>query len=407
MSDILEKIDPVGLGQQIKQARKASGLTQQEVAEKLGVVRTTLVAIENGARRLTAPELYKLAEILGRSINDWLNRPSMKIPLAPQFRMPQGSVPVSEAEVSSAGSDLESLAQDYVELERITERSGSYTFPPLYDLDAPGVTAEQRGEEVAIIERARLGLGDGPVADLRGLLENAVGIRIFYITLPSKIGGLYACNDELGACVAINRKHPPMRANWSLAHEYAHFLTTRYQADVSLWDDEPWGRAQAEKFADSFAKHFLMPRSGAGRRLTELVAVHKKGVTVADVMALAYDFRVSAEAMFRRLEELKRLPSGTWDRLKQKNFEPDRARSALGFIGENRQPTLPLRYRVLAWIAYDKCEAITELQLAKKLRTDLVSARIEMEQLRLWADRQGAGGFEPFEASPDDILVPA
>ena len=49
-----------------------------------------------------------------------------------------------------------------------------------YALEVPGATPEQRGEEVAAEERTRLGLGDGPVADLRALLEEAVGVRVFY-----------------------------------------------------------------------------------------------------------------------------------------------------------------------------------------------------------------------------------
>lgn len=83
------------------------------------------------------------------------------------------------------------------------------TFPPTYALNVPGATPEQRGEEVAAAERTRLGLGDGPVSDLRTLLEEAVGVRVFYLDLPPEVGGLFASNDELGACIAINRNQRP------------------------------------------------------------------------------------------------------------------------------------------------------------------------------------------------------
>ena len=56
------------------------------------------------------------------------------------------------------------------------------------------------------------GIGGGR---LRSLLEEAVGVRVFYLDLPPKVGGLFACNDELGACIAINRKHPPTRRGWA------------------------------------------------------------------------------------------------------------------------------------------------------------------------------------------------
>jgi len=223
------------------------------------------------------------------------------------------------------------------------------------------------------------------------------------------VGGLFACNDELGACIAINRKHPPTRGNWSLAHEYGHFLTTRYLADVTFTNDY-WGRITAEKFADSFARNFLMPRMGVARRLSDAVNAHGKGATIGDVMSLAHLYRVSAEAMFLRLEELKRIPFGTWDKLREKHgFKPEQARAAPGLSTEPRQAMLPLRYRLLAQSAYENKERLTEGQLARKLRTDRVSARLELESLRLFADQAGASGgadFAPVELDMSET-VPA
>lgn len=208
--------------------------------------------------------------------------------------------------------------------------------------------------------------------------------------------------------MAINRRHPAPRANWSLAHEFGHFLTTRYAADVSLWDEEPWGKMPAEKFADAFAKNFLMPRTGVNRLLTEAVRAHGRGVTVADVLALAHQFRVSVEAMFRRLEELKRLPVGTWEKLRHGKFEPEKAKSALGLAPATApEPSLPFRYRLLAMWAFDDHEALSESEFAHFLRMSRVDARMELERLRLIADQQGESGYDAIEIDPDKILVPA
>jgi DNA-binding XRE family transcriptional regulator len=48
----LEAIEPRALGARLKEVREARGMTQQAVADRLGVARTTLVAIEKGDRRL-------------------------------------------------------------------------------------------------------------------------------------------------------------------------------------------------------------------------------------------------------------------------------------------------------------------------------------------------------------------
>ena len=47
---ILNQLDPKALGQRLQEARKARGFTQQQIADKLGVARTTLIAIEKGER---------------------------------------------------------------------------------------------------------------------------------------------------------------------------------------------------------------------------------------------------------------------------------------------------------------------------------------------------------------------
>ena len=113
----------------------------------------------------------------------------------------------------------------------------------------PKIDPVEQAEVVANQERNRLGLGDQPVINLRSTLEWDVGLRIFYTTdLPSNIAGMYAYSAELGACILINRKHPPERRRVSMLHEYGHFLlsTDRYRAGNRLPDDAgPQARQRA------------------------------------------------------------------------------------------------------------------------------------------------------------------
>lgn len=409
-SELFKQLDSRQLGERLKDARKARGLTQEAVATKLDILRTTLVAIEKGDRRVTPGELIEMAKMFGCPVSEFVSKRANKEPFVPQFRLPPGQQNVTESEVVAAAMELESLARDYVELEEINESVMRPIFPPMYALDVPGATPEQRGEEVAAEERTRLGLGDGPIADLRTLLEEAVGVRVFYLTLPPKVGGIFACNDELGACIAINRGHPPTRGHWSLAHEYGHFLTTRYLADVSFTHDH-WGKLVAERFADAFAKNFLMPRTGVSRRLSDAMqSLGKERPTIGTVLSLAHFYCVSAQALFLRLEELKRIPSGTWNTLREKRgFKPEQARSALGLGNAPRPPMLPLRYRQLALSAYETKEKLTEGQLARKLRMDRVSARLELESLRLLTDDSGVAADDEFLPVEMDVveMVPA
>jgi Zn-dependent peptidase ImmA (M78 family) len=309
---------------------------------------------------------------------------------------------ISEAEVADSVLRLESLARDYLEIEQMTNSPLPRNYLDPYQIEYSRASPEDRGEEVADAERNRLGLGDGPIADLRSILEEAVGLRIFYIDLPSKIGGLFAYTEELGGCIAINQKHPPRRAKWSLAHEYGHFLTTRYQADVEMLDAR-WGKPTAEKFADAFAANFLMPRSGVCRRLSEMAKVRQGQVTIADVLSLAELYQVSTESMFRRLEDLKRLTPGTWQRLKTQGLRPELAKATLGISTDDPcEAMFPYRFRNLAVGAFNSGE-ISEENLAAKLKTDIIGARLEREKLTDYATMNG-DGFAVLELNPSELL---
>jgi hypothetical protein len=84
---------------------------------------------------------------------------------------------------------------------------------------------------------------------------------------------------------------------------------------------------------------------------------------------------VSVEALTRRLESLHLLPSGTWDRLRDRGFKVREAQTILGLEPHPRaRYLLPLRYQYLAVEAYQRGD-LTEGQLSRFLRVDRVEAR--------------------------------
>jgi Zn-dependent peptidase ImmA (M78 family)/transcriptional regulator with XRE-family HTH domain len=404
--NILEKLDPKIVGERLKSARRACGFTQEEVAARLGFARTTVVAIEKAERRVAPDELLALSACYGRSVSELVKQSSFTEALAPRFRaaFPNSQLERSfpEDQLWRVCDELESRTEDYLELEQMCSVALTRDYPQQYPLEPSRINPEQLAEDVAHDERNRLGLGDAPMSDLRALLEEAVGLRIFFYDMPSSVAGIFGYNDRIGGCVGINVKQPWHRGNWSLAHEYAHFLTTRYSADVDVLSGR-WGKQRSERFADSFAANFLMPRSGVNRRLSEVKMARKERVTIADLVTLADYFGVSLQAMCLRLEGLKRLQSGSWDRLKSGGLKPDKARQTLGLLRpERKHSEWPVRYLLLAKAAFEKGE-LSESQLAKKLRADLLSARETMEELdNLVVASEG----NEFEVIPVDLASP-
>ncbi|MEW6516690.1 MAG: type II toxin-antitoxin system antitoxin SocA domain-containing protein [candidate division FCPU426 bacterium] len=61
------------IGKRIKSLRESRGISQQSLADHLGVVRPTISQIENGSRALSVEELKKVSEIFGVSVESILD----------------------------------------------------------------------------------------------------------------------------------------------------------------------------------------------------------------------------------------------------------------------------------------------------------------------------------------------
>jgi len=385
---VLETIDPKVVGRRLQDARKARGLTQQDMANALGIARTTVIAIEQGERKVRPEELLQLAKLYGRAVSDLLREREVVEEFAVQFRTAIAQAGHHQAELTTAVQEFQQLCEDDLELERLCGASLTRHYPPQYSTE--GISPEEAAEDIASAERNRLGLGEGPIPRLRETLENDVGLRIFYPKLPSHIAGMFGYTDKLGGCIAINAVHPEERQRWSLGHEYSHFLTNRFRPEVSVmfvYERVP----ASERFADAFAGAFLMPSDGLKRRFHELSRLRKGKMTPAELCRLAHYYVVSVEALTHRLETLRLLPSGTWDRLQDSGFKVREAQTILGLEPHPRTDyLLPLRYQYLAVEAYQRGD-LTEGQLARFLRVDRLEARRLVEELTNYHDVSAAG----------------
>jgi Zn-dependent peptidase ImmA (M78 family)/DNA-binding XRE family transcriptional regulator len=363
-------LDSSILLERLRRAREDSGLSQGQVAERLGLARTTLVAIEAGGRALRAEELLELAEIYGEPLDALLRESPAPRQLAAQFRTAAGGWP-EQGQLRKAAAELQRLSEDYLELESLTEAPLSTHYPAPPELSGP---VDSQAGRLAEEERRRLNLGDGPLPHLREVLENDVGLRIFAIELPGKVGGLFGFDAELGACVAMNANQRWERQRWSLAHEYAHFLTSREKAEITRELGDYRRVPSAERFADSFARHFLLPTAGLTRRW-EAAAAEASGATAGLLLQQADFWGVSFHAFVLRLEGLKLVRPGTYRSFASRGFAVDEGRHLLQLPprpADNR--LLPRRYRLLAASAFADGK-ISEERLSRFLREDRLGVR--------------------------------
>ena len=392
---VLEGTDPRTLGRRLQEARRARGLTQEDVARELAAARTTVTAIEKGDRRVQPEELIRLSQLYGRSVGQLIREREPAEPFGVQLRafFKDDESPATTQELERAVNSFQELCEDYAVLEELNGIESRDQYPIEFRIGRS--RPELAAEEAAESERSRLGLGDGPVVRLRELLENDVGLRIFYMRFPSQVAGMFAFADELGGCIAVNSGHPEERRRWSIAHEYGHFLSARYQAEV-ISPQQPSRKPPMERFADAFARFFLMPSTGLRRRFSQIMRASDGGATFADLVRLAHNYAVSFQAMMLRLEEMRLIPVGTWQRLSDQRFKVGQAQAELGL--ETPQPQddmLPRRYKLLAVRAFGDGE-ITEGQLARYLRTDRVSAREIVAELSEQSSVDENGSIQSF-----------
>lgn len=403
MANDIVSIDPIILGQRLSEARKVCGITQQAAAQQLGISRPTFIAIEKGTRLAKPDELIKLAALYGRHLHELVRFSEQSTSIEPHLRAAlghAGSQGKNEV-LDQAIAELQRFVEDYRQLEQLVGAKPFDDYPAQVRV-LPNSDPKAFAEEVAIDERTRFHLGDQPVLNLRQVLEGGAGLRIFYGAIPSTIAGLYSFVPDLGFCILINRKHPPERRRWTMAHEYMHFLVERYKPGVDYLSGER--KPASEHRADAFAASFLMPKTSIRRHFTE-IASSTGDFQVADLCRLSTIYFVSVPAMTLRLESLGLISKGTWTLLEKQQFKPEAAKKRLGLHQpqDKQEAPYPERYKFLAVQAF--CQAaISEGQLARFLRCDRVSAREMVEACQTRSDDIDAEGKQnlltlPFEQS--------
>ena len=300
----LHSVDAVDVGGRLRGARETTGLTQADVAADLRVARTTLVAMEQGRRRVRTDELQRLARLYGTSVNALLRREAVHVDLVPRFRK-LGTT--NDESMERAARLMTDLVRAEVELENLLGVARTRNYPPARPL-LPGDVRLQ-AENDAIELRQWLGLGLAPVRDVMSLLELTWGCA--YTCAARQPGsGFVPYDDGVGACILLNASHRPARQAQTAVHELGHLTSCRQTPDVCRSDRQDDSRE--ERYADAFGRAFLTPSRTVRVRFEDVTAGASR-FTRRHVILLAHAFGVSREAIVRRLEELRLVKAGTWD----------------------------------------------------------------------------------------------
>ncbi len=369
----LNSLDAVDVGSRLRGAREAAGLTQTDAAADLHVARTTLVAMEQGRRRVRTDELQHLARLYGTSVNAVLRREAVHVDLVPRFRK---LLTANDESAEQAARQLTDLVRAEVELENLLGVTRSRNYPPARPL-LPGDVRLQ-AENDATELRQWLGLGMAPVRDVVSLLELDLGVRLYVRSLDSQVSGLFAYDDGVGACILLNARHPRARQAQTAVHELGHLTSRRQTPDVCRSDHQEDSRE--ERYANAFGRAFLTPARTVTVRFEDITAGASR-FTRRHIILLAHAFGVSREAMVRRLEEIRLVKPGTWDWfVANGGITDDQARDVLGDPDTidprscDARRSVSFRLGLLAAEVHRR-ELLSEGQLTRLLRLDRVALR--------------------------------
>lgn len=396
------------IGKRILDAREALNLGQEKMAEIVGISRPSLSMIENGKREVSATELLRFAEALGRSL-DYFLRPedSGTLDFAPLLRIvnEDGTSQVREPAVTYGAStasqvqraliSFEELCRNYLDLEKINR----LPVPPLPQFPfEPGRFMYREAERIADLMRTQLGLGvASPATQLRELLEERLSIKTFVLRSSTKLSGACIYHEGVGGCVLVVAKTIPHML-FTLGHEFAHLLVHR---ETPIVDRDLSGKDPREQFANAFAANLLMPRAGVQEFFASIYQT-RRGFTDIDVIHMARYYGVSFDAMLSRLEGLRLIPPGSRKSLRASyrasNTGPKKRAQAAG-IEQLAAPfwaPLPERYVFLAVRAYYRHQ-ISIGKLAEIL-CDSQGRPRSIEQTQEFLDRYKAPDGEEPEA---------
>lgn len=372
MAAVTRSLTPEVLGELLRDARENAKLTQAAAAQSLNVARTTLLAIEQGQRRARLDELQKLAALYRVSLNVLLRQGSTRVDLRPRFR----KAGEADVEVEEAVALLNGLVQAELELEDLLGIKRARNDPPERPV-LPGNVLLQAEQDAAEL-RQWLGVGLAPVHDMVGLLEGQLGARVFIRPLPARISGLYAYDEQAGACILLNAAHPRDRRAQTAGHETGHFISTRRAPDALYTDS--FEASREERYANAFGRCFLTPARAVAARFRDVTAGAAR-LTRRHIIILAQAFGVSREAMVRRLEELGLTKAGTWDWFRgHGGITDEQAREVLGDSIEpdparaDAARPVSMRMSLLASEAWRR-GLLSEGQLARLLHIGRVDAR--------------------------------
>ncbi|MDN3296346.1 XRE family transcriptional regulator [Streptomyces ficellus] len=308
------------VGERIAEARLAAGMSQGDLASKVGLDRTAMVRVEAGDRRVSALELSRLAQALGVPLAHFLSRPP-----APLVSRRAALEDVSD-EATRASYRLDAWLEQHARNAHWLVAEG-FLAPPRLDSSVQRTEGQIDPGALAAAAREAVDKPSGPLGPMADVVEQ-LGLFLTVVDEPAE--GASLLRDGYGVAV-ISGEAQPGRRRWTAAHELGHhLLQDEYHSDAGV----AAGRDERERQIDRFAECFLLPARDVQDAWREVSPAEKPRPAL---LALAANYRMSWSAVVNRVRNLGLIDSA--EARRQKANSPTRG-DFLAALGKQPNPDL-------------------------------------------------------------------
>lgn len=284
------------LGELIVTARVAHGLSQEQLADAVGVTQAALSRYENGLREPDDDTVGKLADCLGLTMRfvSRASRPSAALAVDAHMRRRATARATAWRQMEA---QLNLLRMHSELLREEVALAAELTLPGFDPFSTDPASA-------ARMTRTQWKMPSGPARSIVRWLEASGAVVIMMDLGTQRVDGLSQWTSD-HPVVVINAMNPTDRIRWTLAHEIGHLVLHRNDATDDM-----------EREADAFAAEFLLPEVLIRSELHNLTlgkALDLKrewGVSVAAIIQRACQLGVLSEA--RRTSLFKQLSARGW-----------------------------------------------------------------------------------------------
>jgi len=260
-------------------ARQARGLTQIELADRLGISQAQVSKIENGLDRADAVLVDRYARVLDYRPSFFYQKEAL-VGLPPYHHRKRARL--SAKKLDAVYAELNIRRMHLQALIRSAELDTPKALPDLHLDDFEGDSAE-----AARVLREHWLLPRGPLKDMTRAVENA-GILVLACDFGTDLlDGLSLRVEGLPPLIFLRTDMPGDRYRFTLAHELGHLALHWYS---------PTSDDLMEAQADRFAAAFLMPAQD--------ITPYLSGLSLSKLMMLKQVWGVSMQAILYRAKDL-------------------------------------------------------------------------------------------------------